>query len=224
MQLCLFSQNQTPRSDSANLEPSEPFKFWSPGANRSCAFYIQGPKGWASTISLRFSGSAAKDGRPPSVATPLFTGGDFDSTFNDNRTLMVTPPQMPLPRVHAEKVQLSFIISGHGECEFMPTTHVFAVNGVEFKWTSEGVAGTAMGCSTHAREGRVQPNEHGTWYTGRNGWCNGADVPVHLFDVTAAANTRTPVNVTYRGTAARGKEPGAQGGNIVLSSVLAWTF
>ena len=35
--LCLFCQNQTPRSDSANLEPPDPFifftpKFWSPGS------------------------------------------------------------------------------------------------------------------------------------------------------------------------------------------------
>ena len=27
-------------------------------------------------------------------------------------------------------------------------------------------AGTGMGCSKHVRQGRVQPNEHGTWYTG----------------------------------------------------------
>ena len=82
-----------------------------------------------------------------------------------------------------------------------------------------------MGCATGVRAGRAQPNEHGTWYTGRNGWCNGADVPVRLFDVTAAAAKASPVNVSYRAAGPAGKPPGAQGGgNIVLSPALAWTF
>jgi hypothetical protein len=84
-----------------------------------------------------------------------------------------------------------------------------------------------MGCTTGVRRGRVQPNEHGTWYTGRNGWCNGADVPVRSFDVTSAATTSgSVVNVTYRAYGPSGKEPGQanKGGNIVLSSVLAWSY
>lgn len=191
--------------------------------NTSCVFHIQAPGGWASTMSLRFSGSAVKEGKAPSVTTPLFTGGGFGTAYNLNRTLMVMPPKMPLPRVHASKVELSFILSGHGEMEFEPSSHVFSVNGDEFKWSSEGVAGTGMGCSKHVRQGRVQPNEHGTWYTGRNGWCNGADVPVHLFDVTASVKKATPVNVSYHATGAGGKAPGGKG-IIVLSSVLAWTI
>ena len=75
---------------------------------------------------------------------------------------------MVVPRGNARAI-LSFTLSGHGKCEFMPTTHVFTVNGVDFVWSSDGVVGTAMGCTKHVRQGRVQPNEHGTWYTGRNG-------------------------------------------------------
>ena len=89
-----------------------------------------------------------------------------------------------------------------------------------------GVAATELGCTKHVRQGRVQPNEHGTWYTGRNFWCNGADVPVHRFDVTAAVakSAPAPVNVTYTASGPGGKAPGKQGGgNIVLSSVLAWS-
>ena len=80
-----------------------------------------------------------------------------------------------------------------------------------------------MGCTLDLRRGRAQPNEHGTWYTGRNFWCNGADVPVHTWDVSAAARLAgsQPVNVTYTARGPGGKPPGAQGGgNIVLSSVL----
>jgi hypothetical protein len=32
------------------------------------------------------------------------------------------------------------------------------------------------------------PNEHGTWYFGRNGWCDGQDVKPVIWDVTAATN------------------------------------
>jgi hypothetical protein len=52
------------------------------------------PGGWASTISLRFSGHHETDGRPPTLTTPLFTGGGFGAAYNENRTLMI-----PLPKV-----------------------------------------------------------------------------------------------------------------------------
>jgi hypothetical protein len=31
----------------------------------------------------------------------------------------------------------------------------------------------------------VVPNEHGTWFYGRNGWCDGQDVRPVIFDITA---------------------------------------
>ena len=102
----------------------------------------------------------------------------------------------------------------------MPTTHIFVVNGAEFRWSSEHVAGTGMGCTEHVRTGRVQPNEHGTWYTGRNGWCNGADVPVHVFDVTAAVvgkavGRASAVNVTYRAMGPGACRPASSTAGIV---------
>ena len=134
--------------------------------NRSCTFSLQNP-GWVNNFKLRFSGHATKNSTPPSVTTHLFTGGSFDASYNMNRTLWLVPPTNS---ILVRRVQLSFILSGHGQMEFDPSTHYFTVNGDEFKWTSEGVAGTDMGCTTHVRQGSVQPNEHGTWYTGRNGW------------------------------------------------------
>lgn len=156
---------------------------------------------------------------------------------------------------HAILTLLPLAIHVAGKMEFLPSTHTFSVNGVPFTASSEGVAGTAMGCAAHVREGRAQPNEHGTWYTGRNfcassdgldpspsllqycmryhqparsalnfAGCNGADVPVHRFDVTAAAAMHAPVNITYHALGPGGGAPGKQGGgNIVLSSVLAWS-
>ena len=201
------------------------------------------------------AGAGARVGAPPAVNTFLFSGGSFDLDYNTNRTLMVTWPPLSsqqqhrhhrqqqqqrktptappptaavAPRLDAQpvKVVLAFTLSGHGECEFMETTHIFTVNGVDFQWSSVGVAGTAMGCSTQVRSGRVQPNQHGTWYTGRNGWCNGADVPVHLMDVTQAIMSRpsSAANITYHAYVGASSPPGKQGGNIVLASSLAWYY
>ena len=42
----------------------------------------------------------------------------------------------------------------------------------------------------------VEPNEHGTWNYGRDGWCDGAPVKAHVFDVTDAVVDGSNV-VTY---------------------------
>ena len=44
-------------------------------------------------------------------------------------------------------------------------------------------AGTPFGCADLVPSGAV-PNEHGTWYYGRNGWCDGQDVKPVVFDIT----------------------------------------
>ena len=187
---------------------------------RSCTFSVEQSAGWVNDFKLRFSGSAGADGPAPVALTNLFNGGGFSATYNDNRTILVEPPPGLGAAANAE---LSFILSGHGTMEFDASTHVFHVNGDAYSWTSEGVAGTDLGCTTDIRAGRVQPNEHGTWYTGRNGWCNGADVPVHRHDVTVSVAKASPVNVTYHAVGPGGEPPGKQGsGEIVLSSVLAW--
>ena len=183
---------------------------------RRCTFSLTNPDpGWVNMFKLRFSGDAATEGAPPVHTTFLFKGGSFDSSYNQNRTLAIAEPPGTV-----RKVELAVTLSGHNDMEFQASTHTFYVNGESFSTTSEGVAGTDMGCTGGVRQGRVQPNEHGTWYTGRNFWCNGADVPVHHFDVTAAVAKASPVNVTYRATGPGGSSPVS--GEIVLTSVLAW--
>lgn len=186
-------------------------------ARRRCIFSLANP-GWVNSFTLHFSGDAAADGFPPTYTTNLFQGGSFDSRYNLNRTRLIP---FPVAAESIRKVELSFILSGHYDMEFRPSTHTFTVNGVPFRVSSEGIAGTDMGCTANLRQGRAQPNEHGTWYTGRNFWCNGADVPVHRFDVTTAVAKVAPVNVTYHALGPGGTAPG--GGEMVLSSVLAWS-
>lgn len=56
----------------------------------------------------------------------------------------------------------------------------------------------------------VEPNEHGTWTYGRNGWCDGQDVKPWVADVTAAlAPTGAQNTVVYRGLF-RGADPQPQ--------------
>ena len=50
----------------------------------------QGP-GWVSTLSLRFTGDGSVSA-PPIANTRLFSGGNFDKNYNNNRTLLLSPP------------------------------------------------------------------------------------------------------------------------------------
>ena len=72
----------------------------------------------------------------------------------------------------------------------------------------------------------VEPNEHGTWLYGRNGWCDGQDVRPWLADVSA--DLKAPgagMNVVeYRGLY-RGKDPQPRQnpGYIMQSSTLSFS-
>lgn len=50
-------------------------------------------------------------------------------------------------------------------------------------------AGTPYGCANKTSRGAV-PNEHGTWYFGRNGWCDGLDVKPLMWDITKAIDLK----------------------------------
>ena len=86
---------------------------------------------------------------------------------------------------------------------------------------------------------RKVPNEHGTWYFGRNGWCDGLDVEPLLFDITAdvklAVNeagvaTAAPVANTLQYYALAYPNPGMKsggtqagcGGTMTMSSYLVY--
>jgi hypothetical protein len=67
----------------------------------------------------------------------------------------------------------------------------------------------------------VVPNQHGTWYFGRGGWCPGLDVAPWVRDVTAQAAPGTSVDLRYT-TTYGGRAVTANLGNIVLSSYLIY--
>lgn len=150
------------------------------GGPRRFAFYTQQP--YEVTLSLRLSNQGASV-RPVST-TFLFGGGDFDTGYNDKHE----PVTVPIG-ADAKKVEISMIATGHGgvtpgNCaEFCNTTHEFWVNGTKNTRELAPEAGTIKGCMDQIDEGTV-PNQFGTWWYGRSGWCPGKQVPMVSIDVT----------------------------------------
>lgn len=150
---------------------------------------------------------------------------NFDSpSYNENRTIHFTVP------VGTKQVILRALITGHGDCEFLPTSHHFSINGLEYNSTAIAhdqymLAGTPMGCTLQVIQGTV-PNEHGTWYFGRNGWCNGRDVQPLYWDVTAAVKSSGSNLISYRALSydVGGVNPtdNGCGGYILLSNHLSF--
>ncbi len=184
------------------------------GGARRLAFYTQQP--YAVELSLRLSDSGRAT--RPSEARFLFPGGDFGPGYNDGRL----PVTVPIP-ADAARVTLAVVATGHGgadpgNCaEFCTTTHHFTVNGVEHVVSFPG-AGSAEGCMLQTVQGTV-PNQYGTWWYGRNGWCPGREVAMQVIDVTAQAPAGTDAVVEYRSLYDGAAYP-SSGAGIVLSSWL----
>ena len=105
----------------------------------------------------------------PSNYTTLYHFSEFFTTaYNSERSAITFRPP---PR--SQRVLLEALITGHGQdastgcCEFLPSVHIFTVNGMEFNLTFSD-AGTWWGCADKAIEGS-EPNEYGTWWYGRAG-------------------------------------------------------
>jgi Peptide-N-glycosidase F, C terminal len=154
------------------------------GGTRRFRFTAQDP--WQVTASIRLS-NEGKTLRA-THAWPLFTSGSnegFDEGYNDLfDAITVTVP------ASAQRVEIASMITGHGmsmpgNCaEFCNTTHEFLVNGDVFT-RNFPKAGNAFGCMDQVAEGTV-PNQYGTWWYGRSGWCPGKEVPLATLDVTAS--------------------------------------
>ncbi len=181
-------------------------KQWSPRA----ANYVL-------SMSLRFS-AKNKPIRPVSVI-PLFSGGELNSGYNAAHPAM----HIDVP-ADARKVELVALVTGHGsdeeQCaEFCDHRHHFAVNGAKHVVMFPDVQ-TLDGCRDRVSEG-VVPNQHGTWYFGRGGWCPGLDVKPTVFDVTADVKRGAANEVAYRATIGESEMAAAKRyGNAVMTSYL----
>ncbi len=133
--------------------------------------------------SLRFSERG--DELKPFAADRLWGGGGFGAGYNDaHEAITVTPPDGAVgAKIHA-------LITGHGfggdawNCaEFCPHEHHFNLNGGTWHSHEFNEARDYLGCAAQVKDGAL-PNQFGTWYLGRGGWCPGMDVPPLVFDVT----------------------------------------
>ncbi|XP_022088506.1 uncharacterized protein LOC110978103 [Acanthaster planci] len=177
-------------------------------------------KAWEPSLNLRFSKDSSGGTLRPYNITPLFRGGTFDKNYNKKyKPLFFTVPS------DVKKVQVFAVITGHGSdnngCgEFCVTSHHFVINGHHHNITFSN-AGTELGCAMRTPTG-VEPNEHGTWLYGRDGWCDGREVDPWVFDVTAQV-TSGQNNITYFGWF-EGKDPNPTGtpGYIIMYSYLVF--
>jgi hypothetical protein len=169
----------------------------------------------ATTLALHFSN--AKKGYAPSQVVPLFTGGPFDSNYDVGRV----PVDVPIP-ADAKRVELLTLVTGHGagtnQCsEFCNHQHELTLAGKAHLKDFPAV-GKNDGCIAEQERGMV-PNQSGTWWLGRGGWCPGQQVEPWTVDVTADAKPGTTATVSYRGLYANATPPDGAG-NIDLASYL----
>jgi hypothetical protein len=169
----------------------------------------QGTQTW---VSLRLSDQGK--GARPRQAWPLFDGGMSGQTR-----------EIPVP-ASTTRFELFSWLTGHGQdgddgcAEFCNHRHELTVNGTSYL-REHPTVGDNEGCITQIEE-QMTPNQWGTWWFGRGGWCPGQQVPPWRVDVTA--------DVTPGGTATVGynrlllPSGGNDGGGTVRfnSWVVAW--
>ncbi|MGB0640000.1 MAG: peptide-N-glycosidase F-related protein [Myxococcota bacterium] len=145
-------------------------------------------------VTTRFRFSNRGKGSKPTSHADLFTGGSFNTAYNEREPIEVEIP------ADATKVELVAIITGHGmatrNCaEFCDHSHHFTVGDTEFTQTFDE-PGEMSGCADTSGEGTV-PNQAGTWWYGRGGWCPGREVEPFVVDVTDYVTTGETSSISY---------------------------
>lgn len=192
--------------------------FLQDGGVRTIRYEISPPwnqQAYRTVMDFRLSNRGK--GMRPTSATPLFGGGNFNSSYNDGRD----PIDVPIA-AGAQRVELWAIITGHGgnnnNCaEFCDHQHAFTIGGQTFTRTHPE-AQSNEGCVEQVGHGAV-PNQGGTWWFGRGGWCPGQHVEPWVEDVTSLTTAGATATVSYQGLYAGGSIPD-NAGNIRMTSFL----
>ena len=170
---------------------------------------------YRTTLDLRLRNAGT--GMRPTEAHYLFSGGGFGSGYSDK----YEPIDILIP-LTAVKVEVWAIITGHGmatyNCaEFCDHRHTFTVNGEHFQKGHPEV-GNSQGCIGQIENGMV-PNQGGTWWFGRGGWCPGQQVDPWTADVTDVVTPGETATISYQGTLGSATPPDGAG-NIRMVSYL----
>jgi len=171
-------------------------------------------------VRLRFRD--ADRGHRPTQAVPLWTYAS--RPFNASYSVDLPEHDVAIP-AGAKRVELVAIITGHGaateQCaEFCNHQHEFTVGGRAFRKDHESV-GDQSGCVPELARG-MTPNQGGTWWFGRGGWCPGQQVEPWVVDVTELATPGNPLHVSYRGLFEGSAPPDGAGDIHVNVRLVVW--
>jgi hypothetical protein len=166
------------------------------------------------TIEVRLSNQGK--GHAPREIVPLFGGRSYNSSYNDRDPVSVDIP------ADAAKVEITSIITGHGmdgsnNCaEFCNHGHTFSIDSQSWS-RAFPEAEVQDACEADIGVGGTVPNQLGTWWFGRGGWCPGRHVDPWVIDATAEAPAGSTVEVRYTGDYEGGAIPDTSG-NIAMNS------
>lgn len=171
-----------------------PFLAWFRGGGKVRLRYNAGNT-YVTWMNFRFF-NQGKDGSSQQIVE-LFGGGGYNDSYNNK----YEPLTVDIPE-GTKSVELVAYITGHGfgteleNCaEFCDHTHHFTVNDITFSH-DHPMSGQMYGCAAQVADGCI-PNQYGTWYLGRGGWCPGMDVKPFRADVTSAIEVGAPATLTY---------------------------
>ncbi len=170
------------------------------------------------TTRFRFT-NRGKAGRPAEIVH-LYGGGGFNADYNELRPEQEVDIPADVARVELVAITTGHGMSDDGNCaEFCDHSHHFTVNGSE--WVQDlDDPGLSSGCADKVSDG-VVPNQAGTWWFGRGGWCPGQRVDPFTVDVTEVVSPGSPATVLYQAMR-EGREPSDGSGNIVHNSWLVY--
>lgn len=165
---------------------------------------------------LRFRFSNRGTGYRPVQVDELWGGRAFNADYNSDRA----PIDVEIP-ADAARVELRAIITGHGAearncAEFCNHQHEFIVEGRSFYREHNDTVGNDQACAQRVDQG-VVPNQWGTWWFGRGGWCPGQQVDPWIVDLTELATPGQTLSVDYFGWLS-GRDPETASGTIHMSS------
>jgi hypothetical protein len=161
-------------------------------------FQIDNPNTYTTTLSFRFRNTGK--GSHPVGSQYLWSGGGFNETYNESHPAI----EVEIP-ADATRVELVIDVTGHGfgtekaNCaEFCNHEHEFTVNDDAVHIKDHPETKDTDGCREQIQVGTV-PNQFGTWWFGRGGWCPGKHVEIWSVDITNDVTPGETNTIAYRG-------------------------